>query len=210
MNNAPEQSGGRGSDVSFFLGACRTALLRPTVAAYAQLPSDPRATVRTAYFWMWAWAMAAGVLAAQVRHLSNAGFFWSGNGIWLGLLELAIFVVTTGILFGLARLFHGRGSYGQFAYICAAFTAPLFLLVTVLGLLLPTGNATMLLWLLPFSIYATVLSVIAVKAVHDLDWTRAILTVVLPGLVVNCADIIIFGGFLSAVGPTIVVTWPTP
>jgi hypothetical protein len=197
-------------DWAFHLHVWKTALFLPKVEAYERLLCEKHATARTAYSWVFSAAFAAGLIATQVNRQSNTGWFWNAGGMPLAVLEVVVFAVTTGILFGLARLFGGTGSYAHFAYISAAITAPLYVAMTLLGLLLPMGNFRMLLWIMPFSIYASVLSVIAVKAVHKFSWTRAMLTVVLPGLFVNCADIMIFGGFLSSIGPTIVMVWPAP
>ncbi len=201
-------SEGRGWLAPF--GVWLTALFHPTPKAYEQLLSAERVTLRSAYWSLFSVALGTGIIATSVIRQANKGWFWSGGALPFAVFELAIFAVSTGILFGVARLLGGTGSYTQFIYISAAITAPLFLIATLLGLWLPTGSGQMLLWILPLSMYASILSAVAVKAVHKFSWARAILTVVLPGTLVYCGDLFFFGSILTAVGPTIVLVYPVP
>jgi len=86
------------------------------------------------------------------------------------------FLVAAAVLYWLARLFKGDGSYLQQVYTLMLFGVPLVLLGFLLQLLPATSN-----WLpyLPH-LYSLVLLVLSLMAIHHLSWGKALAIVLIP------------------------------
>jgi len=80
------------------------------------------------------------------------------------------------VLYRLARLFKGDGSYLQQVYAMTLFGVPLVLLSSLLRLMPATSS-----WLpyLPH-LYSLVLLVLSLRAVHQLSWGRALAVLLIP------------------------------
>ncbi|HHY57752.1 MAG TPA: hypothetical protein GYA08_20200 [Chloroflexi bacterium] len=130
--------------------------------------------------------------AAQVEQVLRAA---TGGGFGMaGFASLAnivmaplFFLIGVGVYFLLARLLGGSGDFGRYAYLNAAFAAPLGILTTLLGLVPFVGCISPLI-----SIYSLVLVYFATKVEHQLSSGRAIWVVLIPVLVV----FVLFGCFL--------------
>jgi len=135
---------------------------------------------------------------AQVEPILNA-FAGGGTMGVAGLASLAniitvplFFLISVGIYFLIAKVLGGSGDYGRYAYLNAAFAAPLGILTTLLGLVPFVGCIT------PFvSLYSLVLVYFATKAEHQMSSGRAIWVVLIPVLAViglmMCLILSVFG-----------------
>ena len=86
-----------------------------------------------------------------------------------GLFAVLMLMISTGVINWFARLYGGTGTYTELAFAYSAFAAPLMLIPFV-----PCLNFILVL-------YVTVLTVIAVKAVHKLNWGNSIGVILLSG-----------------------------
>jgi len=122
--------------------------------------------------------------AAQVeqvlRAVTGGGFGMAGFASLANIvLTPLFFLVGVGVYFLLARLLGGAGDFGRYAYLNAAFAAPLGILTTLLSLAPFVGCVTPLI-----SIYSLVLVYFATKVEHRMSSGRAIWVVLIPVLVV--------------------------
>lgn len=123
--------------------------------------------------------------AAQVEPFLRA--FTSGGAMGAaGLASLTniitiplFFLISVGIYFLIAKVLGGTGDYGRYAYLNAAFSAPLGILTTLLGMVPFVGCITPLI-----SIYTLVLVYFATKTEHQMSSGRAIWVVLIPVLFV--------------------------
>jgi hypothetical protein len=86
------------------------------------------------------------------------------------------FLVAGAVLYWLARLFKGDGSYLQQVYTMTLFGVPLVLLSSLLQLIPATSS-----WL-PYMphLYSLVLLVLSLRAVHHLSWGKALAILLIP------------------------------
>jgi hypothetical protein len=158
------------------------ALVQPSVETYKTLITDPQATPRRAYIWIFvattvsfALYLSAGALAGRE---DAAGQAWCMPSI--GLFGLLFFIVGAWVENFLADLVYGRGVYWQQAYALAAFIAPLLILV---GLLIPLQGYLFL----PLAAYGVLLNILVTRAIHDLSWGQAIVAAWVPvGVTCGC------------------------
>jgi len=138
-------------------------------------------------------------LRAQIELFANSGMLGGLGAANIGSIVLVPigFLIGTGILHLIARLFRGQGEFGRFAYLNAAYQAPLGILATLLTLVPLAGGCISAL----ISIYQIVLAYFAVKVEHQLTSGRAIIVVLLPLIVVlvlsGCLFISLFGMILG-------------
>lgn len=138
---------------------------------------------------------------AQIDMLVNSGMLGGvgaaniGSIVWVPIG----FLIGTGILHLIARLFGGQGEFGRFAYLNAAFQAPLGILMTLLSLVPLVGCISLFV-----AIYQIVLSYFAVKVEHQLTSGKAITVILLPLIIVMglglCLFASIFGMILGLQG----------
>lgn len=134
--------------------------------------------------------------AAQAEQMLRI-FTGGGLGITTGFASLVnivvvplMFLIGVGVYFLLAKMLGGNGDFGRYAYLNAAFSAPLGILITLLSLVPFAGCISPLI-----SIYSLVLVYFATKAEHQMSSGRAIWVVLIPVLVV----LLIFGCFLFSI-----------
>lgn len=134
--------------------------------------------------------------AAQAEQMLRI-FTGGGLGIATGFASLVnivvvplMFLIGVGIYFLLAKMLGGNGDFGRYAYLNAAFSAPLGILTTLLSLVPFAGCISPLI-----TIYSLVLVYFATKAEHQMSSGRAIWVVLIPVLVV----FMIFGCFLFSI-----------
>jgi len=172
------------------------------VAAYEELARDPNATTNRAYLWiivsLLIGAVIQGLVFLLIPDTAMAG---------LGLTTLFCVAVVGGVIGffiwsiitqGIARVLEGTGTYAQLVYALAAYTAPLYIINSVLAYI-PLLNCLSIVT----GIYAIVLNVIAVKAVHQFSWGRAIAAsfILWLGLFALAACLVIV--VLAILGPAI-------
>ena len=124
-------------------------------------------------------AVGGGLGAGLVNFLCVTPF--------IAVVSVVGFIIGTGIMQWLARMFRGQGTFDQLAYSLGAIAAPGLLVSAVLTLpsLVPVLGICSGLFSGLFSLYMLVLQVTAIKGVHKFGWGAAIGTLVIPGLVVG-------------------------
>jgi hypothetical protein len=139
--------------------------------------------------------------AAQVEQVFR---MVTGGGMGMvGFVSLAnivmvplFFLIGVGVYFLIAKVLGGGGDFGRFAYLNAAFAAPLGILTTLLGLVPFVGCISFFI-----SIYSLVLVYFSVKVEHGLSSGRAIMVVLIPLLIVialiGCFVFSLIGMFMS-------------
>ena len=189
------------------------AITRPSVAAYESIVRDPGASANRAYVWVFVSGLVSYAIALLGQWLlggfggsSLYGTTGAGSplifvicGVPVGaVLSIVGLMITAGLSQAVAGALGGTGSYSKLAFAIAAYTAPLSLISSVLGVI-PYVNCL----LVPLAIYGIVLNVTAVKAVNQFSWGKAIVAsvVILAGVLfaVACVTIVI----LALLGPAI-------
>lgn len=126
-----------------------------------------------------------------LRAVTGGGFGMAGFASLANIVMAPLFfLIGVGVYFLLARLLGGNGDFGRYAYLNAAFAAPLGILTTLLSLVPFAGCISPLI-----TIYSLVLVYFATKAEHQLSSGRAIWVVLIPVLVVFA----LFGCFLFSI-----------
>lgn len=135
---------------------------------------------------------AEAAQAEQALRLFTGGGFGMAGFASLANIVLApfFFLIGVGIYFLLARMLGGNGDFGRYAYLNAAFAAPLGILTALLSLV-PFASCISPL----ISIYALVLVYFATKAEHQLSSGRAIWVVLIPLIVA----FVLFGCFFFSI-----------
>jgi hypothetical protein len=112
----------------------------------------------------------------------------------------------------IAKIFGGRGTFDQLAYVFAAIGVPFYLISSVFSLIFAIPLVGFCIWpiLVLFSLYIIILHIIAAKGVNQFGWGQAAASVLIPGVVIfiSCFCLYIVGiatmvGGLAAMGPTI-------
>ena len=136
---------------------------------------------------------AEAAQAEQVLRIFTGGGLGLATG-FASLINIVVvplmFLIGVGIYFLLAKMLGGNGDFGRYAYLNAAFSAPLGILTTLLSLVPFAGCISPLI-----SIYSLVLVYFATKAEHQMSSGRAIWVVLIPVL----AAFMIFGCFLFSI-----------
>ena len=165
------------------------AVTQPSLATYQQLISLPDAASNRAYKWMAILGLLNyGVfLLAPDAHpyagMLNLGApFDSSSNLklllcapvfaFIPVLGLALSAVINHIL---AIILGGEGEYEKLVFALGAFSAPLSLTNTVLA---PVPCLNLL--SLPLALFNIVLGVIAVNAVYDIGWLKAVIVAAVP------------------------------
>jgi hypothetical protein len=185
------------------------ALTRPNEQTYADLAASPNAKANTAYLWYFVAALiqlffASLVQGAVMKQMLNQfgdgqyGQFYGGGGIAQTLISavcgapvaaaisVLFFALGVAIIQWIAKMFSGRGNFGQLVYVMAAILSPFLLVSGVLTLLsaIPFVGLCFGLVSIFAGLYVLVLEVMAVKGVNQFGWGAAIGSVFIPGLVV--------------------------
>jgi hypothetical protein len=187
----------------------RRVLMQPSAATFAQ--EQPKAT------WGMLWVMLIGyaVIAAILGAIRGAAFsatlatlpgFSGASGTFLGQI-LAVsggfgaiigvpigFFIGQGILFGIARLFGGMGTFRDQGYLSLLFTVPLGILASLIGFIPVLGALIGLV----IAIYQIVLQIFVIQAAHRLSGGKATAVVLLP-LVIAIILAIILVAALAAI-----------
>ena len=159
------------------------AVFQPSVKTYEDIASDPNASLRRAFLWVFLGTITGAMIGMVVELLTEPvvavgsytdliGTVFSivlGAGV-AGLLAVLILMVSIGVTNWFARQLGGTGTYTELAFAFSAFTAPFSILSDV-----PCLNFIL-------ALYGTVLTVIAVKAVHKLNWGNSIGVLLLSGV----------------------------
>lgn len=152
-----------------------SGLFRPSIATYARLARQPRASMRSAYTWIAISSLAGGIgtaLGALFSQLAQGQP--PDGGLLLAIPLYMILVVFFWAMFAgcaqlAAGLFKGAGTHKELSYAFATFSAPLIIVFSILSLVPQMGIPLLLLYL-----YWIVLYVLAIKAVNQFSLLRAV------------------------------------
>ena len=145
------------------------ALFRPSVAGYETFLQDVHATPKRAYIWLIISGLINGVITAFVQPPQRRSIIIVVGAPLHALAAVLFFIGIAGLIQLLAQVLGGTGTYSKLVYTLATFNAPTTIISSLL-LLIPYG-----LWInAAFGVYGAILSMIAVKVVHQLEWRKAI------------------------------------
>jgi hypothetical protein len=187
-----------------------SAITQPSVETYENLARDPNASFMKACLLMLVSGFTSGVILILMVYVLTHTTAYGGTDLsfllWsllciapiAGIQSVLGLVITTGISQATARALGGTGTFSKLAFASAAYRAPM-MIATGFVSLIPLFN----LLSLPLGLYGVVLNVIAVKAVNQFGWGKAIISgfLVVAGFVVAVACIVIVG--LALLGPAI-------
>lgn len=154
------------------------ALTQPSVDTFEQIAADPGGSTNKAYLWIaissaisfFGSFFVNGLFGAAGGDGIGGAFFGLICGVVIAPIIVVIgFMIMTGISQGIAGLLSGTGSFSKLAYAYAAYYAPLTLISTGLSVVPYLG-----LLAIPLGFYGIVLNVIAIKAVNQFSWGKAV------------------------------------
>jgi hypothetical protein len=206
--NAPTPALPPPSGVSQWFSVWKDAVTKPSDQTFATLAASPNAKLTTALLWVFLGALVSAFLTSLVPNpalngmLQNYGVDTTNVGGGVGafvirvicgapiaaVISVVFFVIGVGIVYLLARMFGGRGTFDQLAYAFAAILTPFSLVSGVLGLLsaIPFVGLCFGILSLALLIYVIVLQVMAVKGVNQFGWGQAAASLLLPFLLFCC------------------------
>lgn len=99
-----------------------------------------------------------------------------------GLITVVFFAIGVGIIYLIAKMFGGAGTFNKLAYVIAAISFPITLVTSLLSLLSAVPFVGFCIGIISFgiAIYALVLQIMAVKGVNRFGWGAAIGSVLIP------------------------------
>lgn len=220
---SPEPSG-----FSSWLSTWIEAATKPNEMTYAKLASSPNAKMSTAFLWVFIGSLVnffvvslvQGAVMAQmmqqfdfqempVRTLGG-GFLSALCGAPVGaVVSVIFFAIFTGVVQWVAKMFGGRGTFEQLAYVFAAITVPFTLVSSVLTLFaaIPYVGACFGFLGLALGIYVLVLELMAIKGVNQFGWGQAAGALFLPGIVLFCCIAAVILGFFTLLAPAVSETF---
>ena len=228
VSNAPTPSGGSGGISSWF-STWITAVTKPNEQTFADIANSPNASFGTAALWVFiAGTVSALVQAILQGILSLLGFqarfpgmgtmgvgATAGRGFGSialsvclspisGIVSVIAFIIAVAIFQGMAKLFHGTGSFTKLTYPISAIFVPISLVFAIFApfVLVPVLGICAGIVLFAGIIYNIVLEIMAVKAVNSFGWGAAVGSVlIVPGILLLCSCLILVP--LMVMGPVI-------
>jgi len=185
------------------------ALTKPNESTFAQMANSPSAKATTAYLWIFIGYVINFFLSSIVQNQSVRTLLekYGGSGVGAGvgsgiagrlvvavcgapiaaLIATLFFAIGVAIIQWVAKMFGGRGNFGQMSYALAAILAPFSIVSGLLSLLsaIPFVGFCFSLLILIAALYIIVLEVMAVKGVNQFGWGAAIGSLFIPGLVIG-------------------------
>lgn len=181
------------------------AVTRPVPATYEELlQEEPNPTLSTAAGWIAIGGLISAALTGLLAPLFGLPQGMSGEipvWVWvIGLVAVPIagiisFVVLSAILLAIARAFGGEGNLANQSYLLAAPQVPLSIIGNSLAWIPYVGVVIAYL----VAMYGIYLAVLALRAAHRFGWGQAVVTLLIPGLVlaaVYCACVFLTMGAL--------------
>jgi hypothetical protein len=211
------------SGVSGWFSVWREAITKPSEQTFSRIALSPNVKLTTALLWIFLSSLISAFLSSLVQGqvmrqmMQNYGVDGlpqtTGNGLIAAIcgapigavISVVMFVIVTGIVQVLAKLFGGQGTFEQLAYAFAAIATPFSLLSGFLALLsaIPWVGACFGVIGLLAGLYVIVLEVMAVKGVNRFGWGQALASFFLPVFVIFCCLSVGALAVLRALGPTI-------
>jgi hypothetical protein len=211
------------SGPSAWISTWREALTKPNEQTYARMALSPNAKLSTALLWVFIGSLVnfflaslvQGRLMAQMMQNSGLGLEGlpaeTGGGLFTAicgapigaLISVVFFALGAGVFQLIAKLFGGRGTYEQLAYVLAAIVTPFYFLSGALTLISAIPYVGACFGILGFvaALYVLYLEITAVKGVNQFGWGPAIATVLLPALVIACCVAVGIVSIFSMLGP---------
>ncbi|MCI5223690.1 MAG: YIP1 family protein [Candidatus Electrothrix sp. AR4] len=159
-----------GSKTYTWQEAWKQAVTHPSVETFAHLKNDSTVSGNRAYKWIFMGGLIGSLPVSLIC---------SPVVSIIALVCTAIYVL---IISGIARCLRGTGTYKQLLFVMAAYMAPLGIisgLVTLSTKVIPLlGYLSLLL-----SLYGLLLSLIAVKAVHQVSWFKSLIANFFPPVI---------------------------
>lgn len=194
--------------------------LIPEGQAYEIIAADPGASVGKACLWVFVtnlissgiFMLLFGAIFGLVA-LSEAGTSSKEMLAEYGVIVIAVvcltpivlggigvlgLLMTSGLSHAIASALGGTGTFTKLTYAFGAYLAPLMVVSTVISFI-PIVNYLGFMVV----IYGVVLNVMAVKAVHQLDWGRAIASSVIIWAALLCCGAFVMIAILTLMGPSI-------
>jgi len=200
-----------------------TAVTKPNEQTYVDLAGQPEAKANKAYLWVFIASTLGTLVAGLLQALVLAmGFGQGGTQLYsqmaggsivsvicaapiAGGVSVLGFMIGTGVTQWVAKLFGGTGTFNKLAYVMGAISVPITLVSSIITPFSVITYLGIVIGLLSFALgcYAIYLEVLAVKAVNQFSWGKAIGSVILPALVIGllCACIVVV--VLLLLGPAI-------
>lgn len=161
-----------------------TVFTKPKEANYLELTENKKASWQKAYWWVFASGLSGGVLGffeIIEEGVSTTLTF----GIVLGILSLIGFVIESLVIYVVAQVEGGTGSYSSLVYLLSAINAPIMGINSFLVTLsLVKGSNNPSAWLIGLTIfislvlvYTAILGIITTKATNKFSLTRSIVAV---------------------------------
>lgn len=224
--NAPMSSMPSGSGPTPFYQVWINALTKPNEQTFAEMAASPNAKATTAYLWVFAGSLIQIFLSALVQsammrnllqQLGSNGSRFTGGGIGARLIgaicgapvgaviTTLFFAIGVFIIQWIAKMFGGKGTSDQLAYVMASIAAPYSIIAGVFTLLsaIPFVGLCFSVIVGIAGLYILVLQVMAIKGVNQFGWGQAIGSLFIPGLVVGFLCACLVGGSLMILGPAI-------
>lgn len=133
-----------------------------------------------------------GIVAGNAAG-AGAGIFGALCGTFF--IVPIFFLIGSAIYFAIAKMFGGEGDFEEQTYLLATFTAPITILNAVIGIIPFLGGCVTFF----ISIYQLVLTYFAIKASHNLTSGKALLTVLVPVLVLFLCAICGIGAVVATI-----------
>ena len=185
-----------------FFQVWMNALTKPNEATFAQMASSPNAKATPAFLWIFLVSLVQSFVLFLVQgsvfrrmleqqglgnQLPNQGFGGSLIQLICGapisaVISVVAFAIVTALVQWIAKMFGGRGTFDQLAYVFGAIAAPAALITTVLTLLGAIPFVGLCFAIISFlvGIYVLVLEIMATKAVNGFGWGPAVGSVLIP------------------------------
>jgi hypothetical protein len=198
------------------------------VTTFEEISQDPGASLGRAYLWIALGSIISSFVSAIV--VATQGTFntlfseEAGEGIGgiLGstfgtivcgvpigvIISLIGFTIMAGVIYLIAKLLGGVGTFTATAYVIAAIGFPLGIVTSLFTLLnvIPFLACLTAPLLILLAIYGIVLQVTAVKAVHQFGWGSAVISVlgllILVFVIGACVAVVVVAG-LAALAPSV-------
>jgi len=161
------------------------------------------------------WVTLVGVISYATTGLVNTDL---SMALWLAAFGLVfapiMFLVSNGMIYIFAKLLGGSGAFREQAYLTAVAAMPTGFISILLTLFskVPVVNIVGLLALFGLVCYAVYLQVKILKLVHGLSTGRAVLVLVLPGILLvillGLLFVVFAGAAYAMMGPALSGTLP--
>ena len=140
------------------------------------------------------------------RAVRGGGFLSVICGAPVGaIVSVVFFALFVGVVQWVAKMFGGKGTFEQLAYVFAAISVPFTVISSLMTLLaaIPYVGFCFGFLGLGVTIYVIVLEVMTVKGVNQFGWGEAAGSFFLPGIVLFCCVAAIIAGMIGLLVPVI-------